>query len=183
MTGVQTCALPIKIKNEWSRDKDSWCIRSIILCDSNIEAISLEFNLIHKLNAVRSGEYLNMSNAGMTFNTSGKSRKHSDETKKRISNSSKGENNPHFGKKHTLTARQAISEYRKTTIWVNDGKKNFQYDKFKPLQMGYSYGRLYNKFWINNGVYEKQLSTDQNIPKDWTVGRIRSKRRRFNKYV
>jgi group I intron endonuclease len=56
-----------------------------------------------------------------------KNRKHSIETKRKISNSLKGERNPFFMKKHSLKSKELISNYKsRGFIYLYDSLLNLQ---------------------------------------------------------
>ena len=57
----------------------------------------------------------------MLGNTNTKGKHHSAETRKKMSQSQKGENHPFFGKHHSAETRKKMSESRKGKHWWNDG--------------------------------------------------------------
>ena len=74
----------------------------------------------------------------------------SEETRKKISENHydiSGENNPMYGKKHTPETIQKLREKAKS----------------RP-----------KRFWINNGIEEKLITVDENIPMGYNKGRVRS---------
>lgn len=74
----------------------------------------------------------------------------SDETRKKISENHydiSGENNPMYGKKHSPETIEKLKEKAKN----------------RP-----------KRFWINNGIEEKLISIDENIPMGYNRGRVRS---------
>lgn len=75
----------------------------------------------------------------------------SEETKRKISENHhdiSGENNPMYGKKHSQETIEKIKEKAKN----------------RP-----------KKIWINNGIIEKQLTINDEIPEEFTRGRIKFK--------
>jgi hypothetical protein len=96
-----------------------------------------------------------------------KNKKHLDETKEKMSNIKKGENNPFYGKKHSDETKKKMSESRKGKLRLNIGQIiNIFYLK-EYCNMSY------NKIAIKNGHSfntVKRICNDENIPsmvKQW----------------
>lgn len=83
-----------------------------------------------------------------------KGKKHTDETKKKMSEKQSGTNNGFYGRKHTLEARQKISAkntHAKNTVWINNGTNNKRAKKEELqlyLENGFVLGKItpQNKF-------------------------------------
>jgi group I intron endonuclease len=71
------------------------------------DAIEWEHQVLKRIGVVGKGEWINAS-VGKSSPANG--RVYSEETKKKMSNSQSGEKNGFFGKNHTASARQRISE-------------------------------------------------------------------------
>ena len=104
------------------------------------ELIFLTPNEHHKLHKI--GE--NNPNFGKPAWNNGKH--HSEETRKKMSEANKGENNPMFGKHHSEETRKKMSEALKSkptcikgTHWYNNGVKSIQ---AKTCPEGFVKGRL-----------------------------------------
>ena len=88
-------------------------------CFDAIDLVEKEEYWIKKLNAVESEEFYNLSYSGYKRGVTGY--KHTEEAKRKISEATKGENNPNYGKsffsdqnpfygkKHTLETREKMS--------------------------------------------------------------------------
>lgn len=120
-----------------------------------------------------------------------KGRKSSDETKKKISNATKGKNNPMYGRTHTKETKERIS---KKIIPLVQGKDNPFYgrthtketkQKFRELKLGKNnpmFGRTHTKEtkqkiknknhkWYNNGLEECKY-TEHQQPEGYVKGRL-----------
>lgn len=118
-------------------------------------------------------------------------KKHSEETKKKMSASSKGKpKNWLIGrniseetkeKLRQINLGKTLSEETRKKISENhhdiSGKNNPMYGKkHSPETIGKLKERAKNRpkrFWINNGVEEKLINVDENIPIGYNKGRVR----------
>jgi len=93
-------------------------------------------------------------------------KKHSSETRAKLSAGMKGENNPFYGKKHSPETRAKQSagnkgkthtpEVRKSLSQTHIGTRNSQY----------------GTMWISNGVTNKKIKKNDIIPDGWITGRV-----------
>ena len=74
---------------------------------------------------------------------------HSDETRRKISDAQKGENNPFYGKTHSDEFKQKISK-------IQSGKGNSQF----------------GTMWITNGASNLKINKTDNIPDGYYKGRV-----------
>lgn len=112
----------IKGRNEWFIKVVNKCDVAVNILHDNLEeqiALNFECWYIHEYKYVIGYDLVNIADGGESTALSGKlngmyGKKHSDETKKKISDSRKdkyfGENNHFYGKHHTEEARKKISE-------------------------------------------------------------------------
>lgn len=117
--------------------------------------------------------------------------KHTEENRKKISESQMGEKNHMYGRygeknhmygrKHTKEARKIMSErqmgeknhtYGKTCI--TNGIRNKYILPNEIVPEGWYIGRTLNRMWINNGVLNKFHNKLEIIPEGWYVGRVKS---------
>jgi hypothetical protein len=161
----------------WIIDK-SVLVKTIIKSDfkSHEECVIYESEIIRlNINDILNRNY-NIPNVG--FYTKGKNcggdknsfygKKHSEEHKKLISNLTKGNKNPSYGKK-----------------WVNNGKETILIEKERLgyyLNNGWVFGNLNsvtfntsNRKWVNNGekmLYIKEEELSYYLNNGWVSGRI-----------
>jgi group I intron endonuclease len=117
-------------------------------------------------------------------------KKHTEETKKKMSESSKGNKNclgrvlseeskqkiseKHLGKKLSEKTRKKISENHHDI----SGKNNPMYGKkHSPETIEKLKEKAKNRtkrFWVNNGIDEKLINIDESIPFGYNTGRVRA---------
>lgn len=117
-------------------------------------------------------------------------KKHTEETKKKMSESSKGNQNcldrvlseeskqkiseKHLGKKLSEKTRKKISENHHDI----SGKNNPMYGKkHSPETIEKLKEKAKNRtkrFWVNNGIDEKLINIDESIPFGYNTGRVRA---------
>lgn len=104
---------------------------------------------------VKYGGYNIHSRGGYSLS---KSSLHSEESKKKISNSLKGKNNPMYGKTHTKEARKKISIMRKGKAPWNKGKTNIYSEETRKKFSDSAKERYKDK--TNHPFYGKHLSEE-----------------------
>ena len=82
---------------------------------------------------------------------------HSEETRKKMSEANKGENNPRFGKPSAFKGKHHSAETRKKMSESNNGKNHPLFgkhlsDETKKKISASKKGRHLGKHWYNNGV-------------------------------
>lgn len=101
-------------------------------------------------------------------------RKHSQETKDKLSNSHKGKL---FSEEHKqalrISARNRKSSNRKGFSHSYDSKQKIKEARSKQINV---VGGLKGKIWITNTITEKVIKLDDEIPLGWIRGRIYRKR-------
>ena len=138
---------------------------------SKESAILWEHTVLRRLNAAQHPRFLNENNGNRQFFGGGVpvGFKHSEETKRKMAESTRGENNPNWGgKAFTDESRRKMSEAKK-------GKKlNLSEEaKAKRTHFGERNGNYGKKFhWYNNGEIQKQFETHINPGPEWIRGRI-----------
>lgn len=118
-------------------------------------------------------------------------KKHTDESKKKMSDASKGKEKPWLiGRKVSEETKEKISQSNKgKTVLENtkhkisenhhnvSGENNPMYGKKHSTQsiekMKLKAKNRPKRIWINNGIEEKLISIDDSIPESYTKGRMR----------
>jgi hypothetical protein len=208
---------PYSSKNRnkhWHRivDKHGYRVEIIRECDSWEEACYYEKKLISEYGRrdINTGILVNMTDGGegklnfllseetkrkisnsLIGNSCRIGKKHTDETKKKISQISKinftGSGNPHFGKKHS---KESIEKMRIAKLGKYEGVNNPNFGrklsdeskkrigdskrgkKLTPEQLK----NRVNKKWINDGMTQKFVSKDEisnYLSNGWKTGRLR----------
>jgi hypothetical protein len=101
-------------------------------------------------------------------------KKHSDETKKKISEKAKGRKPT----KESIEKRLAKMKGMKRKAGCNVGAKNPMYGKKHSqetlLKIGQkSLGRTLGRKWINDGVQNKRMKKEDTLPDGWVFGKLR----------
>ncbi len=94
-------------------------------------------------------------------------RKHTEETKAKISKSQKGEKNHMYGKHLSDETKKKLSK-------IFSGKNNPMYGISISGVNHHFYGSRF--IWINNGVVNKRGKIDEPIPEGWSRGKIQKKK-------
>jgi hypothetical protein len=97
------------------------------------------------------------------------SKKISDTLKERYS---VPENNPFYGKKHTEESKQKMSDALKGHVAWNKGKTHTEESKQKIKD---NHKGSLGKKWINNGYDNRYINNNENIPAGWIVGMKKKK--------
>ena len=90
--------------------------------------------------------------------------KHTEETKKKISESKKGKESWHKGKRKSAETKQKMSLAQKGRVVPDSAKEKLkQYIQEKNSQFG--------SMWITNGTKNMKIKKDSTIPEGWIKGR------------
>ena len=126
--------------------------------------------VLSRKDLIEIGEYYNRPACELIFlTTTDHQRLHhldnhpSEESRKKMSESKKGENNPLFGKHHSEEARKKLSEARKGKPAWTKGKHHSEESRKKMSEAHKG------KHWYNNGVTSIQTET---CPDGFVPGRI-----------
>lgn len=87
------------------------------------------------------------------------------------------------GKRHSTESKQKISQANKGraigqknsqfgTIWITNGISNRKVNIEDRIPAGWKKGRILGKIWITNGTLNKIIPKDDEIPDGWTKGRV-----------
>ena len=89
-----------------------------------------------KQNSKTTREKISISNTG---------KKRTDCFKIKRSNEYLGENNPFYGKTHSISVRLRLSKDKKNRIWINNGIQSKFVNSELPIPTGWNRGRIYNR--------------------------------------
>lgn len=95
---------------------------------------------------------------------------HSEKSKRKISESTKGEKNPMYGKHHSEEVKRKISESKKGKSLSDEHKKAISLGAKKKIPKYIFYIPKFNIFWANKEEFEK-IKENFNLP---TLGSIKS---------
>lgn len=108
--------------------------------------------------------------------------KWSESSRQRRSMSIQSENNPNYGKHPVVSdeTRKRISESSKNKIWINNGETSTKLNSSQKIPDGWVRGRLSfsrstngqeGRMWINNGVINKKILRNSELPEGFVEGR------------
>lgn len=163
--------------------EESFKVSLICECDSKEELDEMEIYYIQLYNAQNDDNFYNLTRGGESGlgGPKFKGHKHTDEAKKKISESLSGENNPFFGKTHTEECKQRMREkakYRKPVSQetreklskIHKGVKftdehRRKISEAQKGEKGNNYGKklsddtktkisntVHNQVWMNDGI-------------------------------
>ena len=97
----------------------------------------------------------------------------SEETKKKIGEAKKGERHPLYGKHHTEDVKRKMSEAHKGK---NAGEKHYLYGKHISTETKRKISdSSKDRIWINNGVVNKFVKINSEIPEGFVRGMLKRK--------
>jgi group I intron endonuclease len=171
--------------------EENFVVTMLDTADSLDELNEKEVYYIAKYNAQESNQFYNISRGGLDGGPLFKGHKHTEETKRKIGNSVRGEKNGYFGKKHSDEERARMSEKRKQRVTTEETRKKMSIArkgmkfteehkrKISESQKGEkskNYGKplpditkqkisktVSNQVWMNNGT------TDKRVPKEMVL--------------
>lgn len=134
------------------------------------EALLWEHRVLRRLDAARNPLYLNKNNGDRKFFGGGVrvGFRHTEETKKKMAENSKGYRNGKFGKPLSEETKRKLSEARKgkpMTLTSEARETRTHYGEKNGM-----FGKKLH--WYNNGEIQKQFETHIKPPEGWVRGRI-----------
>ena len=186
--------------------KENFTVSMICECNSKEELDEKEIYYIKLYNAQSDPNFYNLTMGGESGlgGPKFKGHKHTEESRKKISDSTKGEKNPFYGKHHTEETRKHLKEKWKGRGPVSEetraklsrarkGKKFTEEHKRKISESqkgekGNNWGKklsnetknkisntVHNKVWINNGHKNTRVNkefVDDYLDKGYVLGRL-----------
>lgn len=128
---------------------DAWVVKVLAECDNREDAWNLEQRFIKDYNTLWPNGY-NLDSGGEM------GKKHSDETKKKMSEAQKGEKHPMYGKHHSEEAKQKMSEAHKGTHHTEEAKQKIREGRSKQVYQYTLDGELI-KIWPSTMEIQREL--------------------------
>lgn len=195
-------------------NSDNYRYKIIWICNTRKAALALEIKLHNKLDVGRNNAFYNLakqtstrfSTAGQTtpdeirrkIGDAGRGRKCTDETRRKMSNSLKGNTN---GKNPSIETRRKMSEANIGTFWINNGILSIKIPPDSEIPFGFVKGRMspsdearlamskagrgkstpievkrkmsaaaIGKICINNGIENRRILPDDPMPDGFSKG-------------
>ena len=145
-----------------------WQVHTHIGYEEGYDIHHLDENKLN--NSLSNLVYLTRSEHTKIHNKSGK--KLSEETKQKMSEAKKGEKHPFYGQHHSEETKRKMSEAAK-------GNKNMlgkhHTEETKRKIRNFSKGLNKDRIWINNGVENRFIHFDEEIPEGFSRGMLKRK--------
>ena len=161
--------------------RDNFKKEILFVFDSLLEAQNKEIEIVN-INFIMDDNNYNISIGGglggadingLTFHN----KKHSDESKNKISKSKLGKSYLTEDGKNKIIINNKNDTERKEKISNNlkgkpsNNKKGINGTKIGKINKGYKYKRKYSQIWITNGVVNSRIKFDDESPLGWKRGR------------